>query len=316
MGAFLPAVVAALIAGLSAAAPWLVYALRIFPSLRAAGARPVAYVVAAAPALLASLATLARLGGLTTGDLRSDVVLLVAILTLASSWGPIARGALALTGGSRYVPDSLLRSAMRPLALVLAVAIFVATATWVVTPAYLSLRACMDADAILAAVDPPPANPAPLPDSLPYNPPEPGATYAFSFAMNLEQAATSRHDEDTRAQLVAAGFVAGHMRSWYAADGRGIQADVFEFETPEGAAEYQAAVTRHACQFANEAFRAPMSGIGLQVRYSTGDPIVEQISWIAGNRRYLVQVSERGIPPDHGRILAILESSTASWATE
>jgi hypothetical protein len=316
MEAFLPALVAALVAGLSAAAPWLIYAQRVFPSLRAAGARPAAYVVAAVPALLASLAALARLGGITTGDLRSDVVLLVAILTLASSWGPIVRGALALTGGPAYVPDSLLRTGMRPLAVVLAVAIFIATATWVVTPAYLSLRACMAAEAILAAVDPPPANPAPLPDSLPYNPPEPGALYTFSFPMNLEQAATSRHDEDTGTQLAAAGFVAGHMRAWYAADGRGIQADVFEFETPEGAAEYQAAVTRHACRYANEAFRAPMSGIGLQVRYGTGDPIVEQISWIAGNRRYLVQVSERSVPPDHGRILAILESATIGWPME
>jgi hypothetical protein len=316
MGAFLPAAVAALVAGISAAAPWLIYAQRIFPSLRAAGARPAAYVVALAPATLASLAIIARIRGFTTGDLRSDLILLTAILTLASSWGPITRAAIAMTGGPAYVPDSLLRPAMRGVALVMAAFVCTYTATWVVAPAYASLRACMVADDLLADLDPPPGHPAQVFDAIPYTAPESGAHYAYSLPMNLEQAATSRHDENTRDQLEAAGFVAGHARGWYAADGRTIQIDAFEFRTAHGAAEYLAAVTRHACQFANEAFRAPMSGIGLQVRYNTGDPIVEQISWIAGNRRYLVQVSERSVPTDHRRILAILDAATAGWPTE
>ena len=56
-------------------------------------------------------------------------------------------------------------------------------------------------------------------------------------------------------------------------------------------------VNRHACGFANEAFEAPMGGIGLQVRYETGAPYTEQISWVAGNRRYKVQVSAYDVRP-------------------
>lgn len=313
MGAFVWAVAAALVAGFSAAVPWLIYARNVVPSLAKANAQPAAYAVAAIPALLASVATVARLLGLTTGSIRTDVVVIVAVIGLASSWGPIVRGALSVTGGSGSPTAPAFRNAMRIGAVSLAVIIFFATATWVVAPAYASLRACMDAEEILADAEPPPPNPMPLADALPHPPPEPGALYTFSFPQNLEQAATSRHDVDTHAQLVEAGFVGGHMRAWYAADGRGIQADVFEFRTADGAAGYQAAVTRHACQFANEAFAAPMGGIGLQVRYGTGDPIVEQISWVAGNRRYLVSHSALAVPSDHGRILAIRDAAMSTW---
>ena len=312
MGAFLLAVAGGLIAGISAAVPWLIYARNVVPGLERERARPAAYVVAAVPALLASAATAARLFGLTTGSLRTDVILIVAVIGLASSWGPIVRGVLTLTGGPGSPADPAVPTAMRSVAAGLAAILFLSTATWVVAPAYASLQACMDAEEILADVEPQPPNPMPLPDAIPHPPPEPGALYAFSFPQNLEQAATSRHDENTRAQLVEAGFVAGHFRSWYAADGRWIQIDAFEFGTEEGAARYQAAVTRHACQFANEAFTAPMDGIGLQVRYGSGDPIVEQISWLAGNRRYLVSHSALDVPSDHGRILAIQQAALAT----
>ena len=103
------------------------------------------------------------------------------------------------------------------------------------------------------------------------------------------------------------------MRYWYAADGRGIQANVFEFGSPEGAAAYQAQVNRHACLFSNDAFEAPMGGVGLQVRYATGDPLVEQVSWVAGNRRYLFSVTELAPPSNHRRILAIADAAMAIW---
>ena len=318
---FLAAVAGGLAAGLSAAAPWWVYRSRVVEGLLRARAAPAAYLVAAIPALLASAATVARLVGFTTGSLRTDVALIAVIIGIACSWPPIVRGALVLTGSlgeplsaeGQGPRDESFARPMRAVAAGLSAVLFLWTSTWVVAPAYASLRACMDVESMLADLEPAAPNPAPLADALPYNPPEPGALYAFGFPMNLEQAATSRHDVNTREQLVDAGFVGGEMRAWYAADGRGIQADVFEFGTPEGAAAYQAAVMRHACQYSNAAFEAPLGGIGLQVRYETGDPIVEQISWVAGNRRYLIQHSALEVPPDHRRINEIRDASMSTW---
>jgi len=142
--------------------------------------------------------------------------------------------------------------------------------------------------------------------------PEAGAALAFDEPVDLSAAAESRHDPDTRAQLEATGFVRGHLRGWSAVDGRTLQADAFEFATHQGAVAYQRTVTGHACEYANETFEGPNGGIGLQVRYSTGDPIVEQVSWVDGTRRYLVAVSHLEPPATHDRILAILARATGS----
>ena len=138
--------------------------------------------------------------------------------------------------------------------------------------------------------------------------PEQGVRILADEQMDLDLAAESRHDPDTRNQLIAAGFVAAHARVWTAADGRQIHADVFLFQDPAGALEFQRQVNRYACRFANEAFAGPLSGVGLQVRWSSqGDPIEEQVSWVAGNRRYLVSVRALAPPHDHGRILRIAQ---------
>ena len=316
MGAFAVAVAVGLVAGISAAAPWVIYARQVVPRLADTHARPAAFFLAALPAALASIATFAALVGFTTGSLQQDVTLIAAIVGIACSWSPIVRGALMFTGGAReaIVGDLDTRVTLaRMIGYLMAALVVVESVLVYAGPAYASMITCFDAEAILADAEPPPANGAPLADALPYTPPEPGATYVFHFPMNLEQTASSRHDPATRDQLADAGFEGAHLRAWYAADGRGIQADVMEFGTPHGAAAYQAQVTRHACQYANEAFEAPMGGIGMQVRYGTGDPIVEQISWVAGNRRYLVSVTEDAAPADHRRILAILDAATLGW---
>lgn len=318
MGAFVVAVAAGLAAGASAAAPWLIYARRAIPNLARTGARPAAYAVAAIPAVLATAATFARLTGLTTGSLQADVTLIAVVIGVACTWPAIVQGALILTGGPLPGgpgvvdhPEAAAPEA-RATAVGMCAIVFLYTASWFVSPAYASLIACGDAEQILGNAQPPPANFAVLADAMPSGPPEPGAQYAFEYAMNLDQTATSRHDPHTREQLIRSGYVGGHVKVWLAADGRGIEADVMEFTAPEGATAYQAEVTRHACEYANEAFEAPLGGVGLQVRYETGDPIVEQVSWVAGNRRYLVMVSELAIPSDHQRILDIMDAATSS----
>lgn len=168
-------------------------------------------------------------------------------------------------------------------------------------------RACIDVEGLLPTVPAgvvdrvPPITEALLPA------PEPGSVLLVSQAVDLEAAAASRHDPDARRHLVDAGFRRGVVREWEASDGRRIHADVFEFGDAAGALRFQAVTNRYACGFANEAFGTLRQGIGLQVRWSTGDPIEEQVSWVSGNRRYVVSVSHRAPPTDHSRILEIAE---------
>ena len=293
MGAIFWTVVGGIIAGLSAAAPWMVYADRIVPSLAKASARPAAYLVATAPAIVASALTIAILAGFTTGSLRNDIVLIVATASVACTWGPIIRGALSATGGPPPVsgtprPAGLktvgaveMSRAARTLGFVLGIVLFMVTMTSYAIPAAASFIACLDTERLLADAEPVNPNIAPMDAAFPYVPPEPQSEYVWSFPMGLELAADSRPDPSAREQLIAAGYVDGYIRGWIGNDGAGIEAEIMEFATPEGATTYQGQVHRYACGYANEAFEAPMSGIGLQVRYETGAPYVEQVSWVA-----------------------------------
>jgi hypothetical protein len=150
----------------------------------------------------------------------------------------------------------------------------------------------------------------PIADSLLVEP-EPGAEVVLDLPLNLAQAAETRADPNARADLEEAGFVAGHYRAWTASDGRNIHADAFEFRDQAGALEYQQAVHRYACRAANLHFDAPGGGIGLQTRYDSGDPIVEQISWVSDTRRYVVSVRHLAPPADHSRILAIYQRAVS-----
>jgi len=175
----------------------------------------------------------------------------------------------------------------------------------IIQPAYAVYRACIEAELhLLGAVVPATEAHLPIHEAID-DPPEPGSVEWSAVSLDLGAAADSRHDPSTRDQLVESGFVTGYQRIFVAADGRGIQTDAFEFESHEGAVRYQETVTRYACHFANLAFGDPSGGIGLQVRYSTGYPIVEQISWVAGTRRHLVSISLLGPPADHDRIIEI-----------
>lgn len=174
------------------------------------------------------------------------------------------------------------------------------------SPGLMDARACIGVELILARVEAAPGGALPVTGLL-LSEPEPGATLISDQVMDLEVAAESRHDPDTRAQLVEAGFVTATARDWLAADGRHISADVFVFGDAAGALSFQRSVNRYACRFSNEAFEGPLHGVGLQVRRSTGDPIEEQVSWVADNRRYVVSVRALFAPADHQRIQRIAD---------
>jgi hypothetical protein len=183
----------------------------------------------------------------------------------------------------------------------------------VVVPAVWASRACIGVEAALASpLASGRASLLALAESL-MDEPELGATLVVDQPMDVRAAAESRHDPDTLDQLTRAGFVAAYGRIWLAADGQQIEESVFEFTDAAGAMGYHGTVNRYACQFANEAFGGPVGGIGLQVRYSTGHhPIVEQISWVTGSRRYVVSVSALEAPPNHERVLQIAARGVAA----
>lgn len=176
------------------------------------------------------------------------------------------------------------------------------------SPAIADARACIGVEQILRAAESGSASNEPLPVTGELvSEPEPGATLISDHVMDLEAAAESRHDPDTREQLVEAGFLTATSRDWLAADGRHIGADIFVFRDEAGALRFHRTVNRYACQFSNEAFEGPLRGIGLEVRWSRGDPILEQISWVNGDRRYIVSVSALSRPVDHLRVLRIAD---------
>lgn len=191
-------------------------------------------------------------------------------------------------------------------------AAFLGVAAPIIGSSTVALRVCIVADFVPEGIEGATSTTGtPLVEAIVAEP-EPGAALAFDEPADLAAAAESRHDPDTRQQLEAAGFVRGHLRGWSAVDGRTVQADAFEFSTHQGALAYQRRVIGHACRYANETFEGPNGGIGLQVRYSTGDPIVEQVSWVDGNRRFVVAISHLEPPATHDRILAILARATGS----
>lgn len=214
--------------------------------------------------------------------------------------GRMRRG-LARAIDAHWAPPAAVRAGA-----LLGIAISVAAAAVpIIVPSYVANRACIDAELHLpGAASSSPSAQLPIYEAIAESP-EIGSIAWADTPLDLDAAAESRHDPDTRDQLLDSGFVSGYQRIVRAADDRAIQIDAFEFESHEGARRYQETVIRYACRFANLGFGHPDGGVGLQVRYSTGDPIVEQVSWVEGSRRYVVSLSLLSPPAEHDRVIAI-----------
>jgi hypothetical protein len=119
--------------------------------------------------------------------------------------------------------------------------------------------------------------------------------------------ASRRNPEESRIELVRDGFVDGHERS-YVSSRDHIEYGAQRFQTAEGALDFHAFANRYACQFANETFRGLRGSIGLQIRFASGKPIGEQVSWVSGTTRLLVLVDFDEPPTDHFRVEVLTRS--------
>lgn len=165
--------------------------------------------------------------------------------------------------------------------------------------------ACGQAQPILAAAEAAPRT-TPIADRslshLVLDDPGVQATLVRDGAMGLERAAATRHDPRADEELAAAGFVAAYRRDWETPDGHTLSAEIFQFATPSGAAQFHREMTEYACRFSSEAFAGTGNETGLQVDYSVGDPVVEQLAWVDGPYRLVVARSYAAGPADHAGI--------------
>lgn len=138
-------------------------------------------------------------------------------------------------------------------------------------------------------------------------PPElPGYRLTQDGPTTLEEVARGRKNPDeSRKELTRDGFVMGYDRSWDGPNDH-LEFGAQGFATSEGALAFHAFANRYACQFANEVFPGPRGAIGLQIRFASGKPIGEQLSWVSGTTRILVFVDHVAPPADHSRVESLV----------
>lgn len=118
--------------------------------------------------------------------------------------------------------------------------------------------------------------------------------------------ASRRNPGESRIELLEDRFLDGYEQSWRSSTDH-VEFGAQRFATVEGALAFHAFANRYACQFANEAFRGPRGSVGLQIRFASGPPIGEQVSWVSGTTRILVFVDHPAPPPNHARVESLVE---------
>lgn len=125
----------------------------------------------------------------------------------------------------------------------------------------------------------------------------PGFVYQGEQPMTLEQAANSRSDlEEGRATFRRYDYRVGYARVWTKGAVTAL-AHVFQFSSRGNAVAFETYASRYACEFSTEAFsitEVPGS-IGLRIRYRDGT-IADQLSFVRGERRYLVSLRSPARP--------------------
>ena len=287
---------------------------RFIPSLRGRDARPSAILIASALSLIAVLAlACVPIFGLGTWLLIGLAPWLAVALTpdtLVRATG----GSLPWDAGRRQA--ALLQAggggetarwpAERFVAPLLAATTVLASAFGTGMP----VCAAADRAATAGAPDGVAIGSGPLAEML-LDDPGSDFTLVWESPMNLEQAAGSRVDTFTLQQLRAARFVGAHRREWIRGDGTMLGNDVFRFATTRGAADYHRAVTAYACAYSTETFDVPGGGVGLRIRYGSGDPIRDQVAWLDGNHRVVIAIGYQEPPADHAEALRLAASVRA-----
>ncbi len=208
--------------------------------------------------------------------------------------------------------------ALRPrlLGFLVVVAVVVATLPQVAVATLLpqaSADACIRATALLGstpAIGDQPSDPQTL-ASLLLTDPGSAASLVDQGILDLDTLAASRHDPNSRQELIDDHYLTGYARTWETPDGRAIDVEVQQFATASGEAAFDRSMVSHACAYSNTAFEVPSGGVGLQIRYGTGDPIHEQISWVVGARRLLVSRTFLVTPATHSVILDLAARTRA-----
>lgn len=144
-------------------------------------------------------------------------------------------------------------------------------------------------------------------------PPAP-ATPTFDGRLNLDDAAVSRHNPRARDLLEEHGFRDGYLRAWETPAGRLVMAEILVFDTADGALAFHRAFTAYACRFSIATFAGPAAAVGLRVRYGTGDPFREQLTWVDGVMRVQVSRSFETEPTDHSDIVNLASSQMEQLA--
>ena len=290
---------------------WLSVA-QFIPMLRARDARPAAIFIAGAVSLTALLALACiPVFGLGAWLLVGLAPWLIAVMTpdalVRATGGPVPwdagrRQPAPVRSGDQA--DVGRWPAERFIAPILA-------ATTVVAVAFASdVPVCAEAAALAEATDVASLQSAPLSDLL-LDDPGSDFTGVWEGPMNLEQAAGSRVDTFTLKQLRASQFVGAYRREWIRNDGTMLGNDVFAFETNEGASSYHRAVTAYACAYSTETFEVPGGGVGLRIRYGSGDPIRDQIAWLEANHRIVIAIGYQKAPADHSDALRLAAMTRA-----
>lgn len=284
------------------------YSVAVFiPMLKARAARPAAVTIAVALSFAAVLALawvsvvpggvwlLAGLAPWLVVAATPDT--LVRITGGPLSWDPTKGRVASGAPGESEAGDP---GAQRVLVPILAALSVLAVALQTGAPV------CAAAEAAAPAIPPDGAAIGSGPPSdLLLDSPGPDFTLVWDSPMGIEEAAGSRVDTFTLRQLRDARFVEAHQRQWIRDDGTTLGNDVFRFATSEGAAGYHRLVTTYACRYSNETFDVPGGGVGLRVRYGSGDPIRDQVAWTDGNHRLYVAIGYVDAPADHAEILSL-----------
>jgi hypothetical protein len=291
----------------AAAVAW--YSVAVFiPMLRAKAARPAAITIVGTLSLVAEIALVLAL-------VVEDGVWLLAGL---APWFVVAATPdtlVRVTGGPLPWDQVTERNASAPPAASDAdgsarprvVTPIMAAASVLIVALRTGAPVCAAAEA--AAPASPPNSAAvrfgPPPSDLLLVSPGPEFTLVRDAPMGIEEAAGSRVDTFTLRQLRNAQFVEAHQRLWIRDDGTMLGNDVFRFETSEGAAEYHRLVTAYACSYSTETFDVPGGGVGLRIRYGSGDPIRDQVAWTDGNHRLLIAIGYQEAPANHTEALRL-----------
>ncbi len=176
-----------------------------------------------------------------------------------------------------------------------------------------SANVCIQAAALLSSTPvrgEQASDPATLAGLLPTDPGT-TATLVGQGTLSLDALAASRYEPNARQLLINDRYVSGYARMWETAEGRGMDVEVEQFTSASGAAAFDRQMVTYACRYSNMAFAVPGGGVGLQIRYGTGDPIAEQISWVVGARRLLLSRTFLAPPATHGLVLDLAARTRA-----